>query len=125
MNYNEIEELVKSKLSLKRYNHTQAVLKLASELAAKNGENIENAKLAAILHDITKEDSDEIQLQILKKSDIIFDDVTLKNNNLYHSVTAYLYAKNTLNIENTDVLNAIYYHTTARENYLCFRFLRL
>lgn len=115
MNFNEIDMLVKSKLSKKRYAHTKAVLKLATELATKYGENIENAMLAAILHDITKEEADEIQLQILKKSDIMVDDIVYKNNNLYHSITAYLFAKNILNINNNDVLNAIYYHTTARE----------
>ncbi len=69
-----------------------------------------------MLHDITKEESLSSQLQTIAKSDIMNDTVLDKSPNIYHSITAYLYAKDILNIENNDVLNAIRYHTTGRKN---------
>lgn len=114
--FEDLNRLVKSKLSEKRYNHTMAVVKLASELATHYNESVVNAKIAAVLHDITKEDDEKTQLQIIKNSDIIIDTVYEKNNNLHHGLTAFLYARDTLKIKNMDILNAVRYHTTARDN---------
>lgn len=116
MNIDAITELVKSKLSQKRFQHTLAVSKLAQELAIHYQVNTDDALWASILHDITKEEKKAIQLQNIKKSDIILDAVFYENENLHHGFTAYLFAKNELYIENEDVLNAIRYHTTGREN---------
>ncbi|WMJ23678.1 bis(5'-nucleosyl)-tetraphosphatase (symmetrical) YqeK [Paludicola sp. MB14-C6] len=116
MNIDTITELVKSKLSEKRFFHTLAVVKFSKELAEHYHVNIDNAILAATLHDITKEEKTIIQLQNVKKSDIILDTVFYENENLHHGITAFLFAKNELQIQNEDVLNAIRYHTTGREN---------
>ncbi len=114
MEFNELDSLVRSRLSNKRYQHTLAVVRLAEELANQYGVSIEDAKIAGILHDITKEQENVVQLQIIKQSDIISNAVYENNSNLYHGLTAYLYARDILKIDNSDILNAIRYHTTAR-----------
>lgn len=116
LTYEELDALVKSRLGKKRYEHTIAVTKLSLELAKQYGIPTELALNAAMLHDITKQESIDTQLQMIEKSDIMNDNILAENENIYHSITAYIYAKNTLKIDNQDVLNAIRYHTTGRKN---------
>lgn len=112
----QMKNHVKQTLSKERYIHTKAVTKLAIELANVYGVDVKNAEISATLHDITKEKSKQEQLQKIEQSDIIMNNVLRNNESLYHSITAFLYARDTLKLENTDILNAIRYHTTAREN---------
>ena len=52
MNLKQAKELVRSRLSDKRYEHTLNVKKMAVKLAKIYGEDEERAALAALLHDI-------------------------------------------------------------------------
>ncbi len=114
-----LQELAKNTLSEKRYNHTLAVAKLAKELAQKYGEDIETIQIAALLHDMTK----EIPMKEQRKS---LDDLKNSQNydkisdNCIHSITGYYYAKDTLKIENENILNSILYHTTGRAGMTLF-----
>ncbi|MEG1027730.1 MAG: bis(5'-nucleosyl)-tetraphosphatase (symmetrical) YqeK [Oscillospiraceae bacterium] len=110
--YNEIKNRLKCELSEKRYNHTLAVQKLGEELAVKYNISKEKATLACLLHDITKEKNVEYQLQILRSSDIIIDNLWLKNTALLHSVTASVVAKEYTS--DKEILDAIRYHTTGK-----------
>lgn len=112
----EFEKLVKSRLSEKRFNHVKAVAKLSKELAKHYGADEEKAVTAAFLHDITKEVELDKQLQTIMDSDIIIDNGFLGSPNLYHSVTAFIYAKSELGISDEDILSAILYHTTGKAN---------
>lgn len=109
----ELENLAKTELSPKRYNHTLAVRKLAKELAEKYGEDVEKVQIAALLHDITKEIPMKTQRKTLNelKNSQNYDKIS---DNCIHSITGYYYAKDNLNIDNDEILNAIRYHTTAR-----------
>jgi len=111
-----MKSYVKRTLSEERYTHTLAVVKLAIELANIYGVDVKNAEISATLHDITKEKSKAEQLQKIEQSDIIMNTVLRNNESLYHSITAFLYVRDILKLENADILNAIRYHTTAREN---------
>ena len=102
------------RLSEKRAKHVFAVCSQATRMARKYNENIEKAQTAALLHDITKEVKCSEQLKMIQKFDIINDNVILKSPSLYHSVTACIFAKQNLGIKDTDILNAVRYHTTAR-----------
>lgn len=112
----ELEPLIKARLSEKRYQHTIAVTKLALELAEHYNVSKTQTLNAAMIHDITKEDSTASQLQMLANSDIIKVNINEKSQNIYHSMTGYLYAVDILKIEHEDVLNAILYHTTGRKD---------
>lgn len=116
MDLEKITEIVKDKLSSHRFEHTMAVCKLSKELARRYGVNEDYAALAALLHDYTKEESIEIQLKKIKESGIILDTASDKYVYLYHGLTAYLFAKNELHIQNEDILNAIRYHTCGKAN---------
>ena len=55
MNLKQAKELVRGRLSDKRYEHTINVKKMAIKLAKRYGADEEKAALAAILHDSAKE----------------------------------------------------------------------
>lgn len=113
-NENEIKEILKENLTPKRYNHSLEVAKEARRLALKYGCDEEKAYFAGLLHDITKNLSDEKQLQIIRDFDIILTDVELNAKKLWHAITGTAYVKNVLKIEDEEILNAIRYHTTAK-----------
>ena len=54
-NFNQLKEIVKSKMSLKRFTHTLGVVEMAEKLADIYKADVEKCKLAALLHDICKE----------------------------------------------------------------------
>ena len=115
-NINDYYELAKNTLSERRYIHSRNVAAAAVRLADKYGEDVLKAETAGILHDITKELKYENQLQIVESGGIILDDVCKKSPQLLHAVTGMVYCRDTLGITDTDILNAIKYHTTARAN---------
>lgn len=113
-NINDYYILAQNTLSERRYTHSVNVAKAAIMLANKYGEDCEKAEIAGILHDITKEQNLENQLQMVESGGIILDDVCKKSPQLLHAVTGMVYCRDVLGITDNDILNAVRYHTTAR-----------
>lgn len=113
--YEELYDDVKSRLSEKRFKHTEGVVKRAIEYAEVYGTNIEDTKIAALAHDIAKEISQEESLELLKKYNIKLDDIEKDNFNLVHSKLGAEIVKEKYSF-NEDIINAIRFHTTGREN---------
>ena len=100
----------------KRYEHTLGVEYTAAALAMRFGADMENAQIAGLLHDCAKCISDQEKLSICKKHKIPITESEQKAPFLLHAkVGAYL-AKHKYGVEDQDILNAITYHTTGREN---------
>lgn len=114
MDYNYYKELIEKMLKPKRYYHSLCVADEAQRLAIKYGADSEKAYLAGLLHDITKNISDEEQLQMFKDFDIILDDITKGSFKLWHAVTGAAYIKNILEIDDEEIISAVRYHTTAK-----------
>ena len=66
MNLKQAKELVRSRLSDKRYEHTINVKKMAVKLAKHYGADEEQAALAALLHDAAKEISKDEMRAIMQ-----------------------------------------------------------
>ena len=113
--YEEFYEIAKEKLSEKRFNHTLGVVKRAIQYAEIYNENMEKTKIAAILHDIAKEIPKEESYNMLEKYEVKLDDIEKRNFNLIHSILGAEIAKNEYGLDD-DIVNAIKYHTTGREN---------
>lgn len=113
--YEELYEIAKEKLSEKRFNHTLGVVKRAIQYAEIYNENMEKTKIAAILHDIAKEIPKEESYNMLEKYEVKLDDIEKRNFNLIHSILGAEIAKNEYGLDD-DIVNAIKYHTTGREN---------
>lgn len=113
-NINDYYILANNTLSERRYIHSVNVAKAAVRLANKYGADAVKAEIAGILHDITKEQNVENQLQLVETGGIILDNVCKKSPQLLHAVTGMIFVRDVLGIADNDILNAIRYHTTAR-----------
>lgn len=116
MNTAEIEQLLGRKLSKKRLKHVFNVREQAILLGKKYHENIDKCRMAALLHDVTKEFKFDNQLQMIIKSGIIVSDILMRSEPLYHAVSGAVYARDELGVHDADILNAVRYHTTGRAN---------
>lgn len=113
--YEELYKDVKSRLSEKRFRHTEGVIKRAVEYAEVYNANLEDTKLAALAHDIAKEIPKEEALELVKKYGMELDEIEKVNFNLVHSKLGAEIVKEKYGF-NEDIINAIKYHTTGREN---------
>ena len=112
--WQEYDELLRQKLSPKRYQHSIAVMERAVELANRYGVDAEKAKLAGLLHDVMKDEDGRNLLQFIHNSDILLSVAEKNGPPLWHAIGGFLYVRDALKIEDADVLNAIRYHTTGR-----------
>lgn len=102
------------RLSDYRRTHSLNVADEAVHLARKYGADCEKARLAGLLHDVTKELSAEEQLKILSDGGVVLTDVERASEKLWHAVSGSVYVRDKIGIKDDDILNAIRYHTTAR-----------
>lgn len=112
--YGEYIALLREKLDDYRFDHSIAVAKRAVELANLYGADTEKAYVAGLLHDIQKNLSREEQLQFLNSSAIMLTDVEKASPKVWHAISGAEYISSKLKIEDTDIINAVRYHTTGR-----------
>ena len=112
LSYDELYALVRKNLSPKRVLHVLGVEREALTLAARWGADMSDARRAALLHDITKEN--ENQLKLCENYGIIPDIWTRANPKLYHAQTGAEKARSLG--ENENVVSAIRWHTTGSPN---------
>lgn len=112
----EIHQHLKRDLKQKRFVHTMGVVDKATKLAIKWGCNLENARLAALLHDCAKYVNEEEKLALCAKYSVTIRDVERNNTELLHAKAGALLAYEAYQIKDTDILSAIFYHTTGKPN---------
>lgn len=106
----------KSMLSQGRYEHSINVGKQAVYLGIIYGQNLKNAYITGILHDIMKEKHDPNTLQMASDSVIICTGKYKHSKAIWHGILGSAYAEEKLDIKNIEILNAIRYHTSARKS---------
>lgn len=116
MNFDSYKEKIREKLDDFRYHHSLCVAEEAVRLTSIYGGDPEKAYLAGLLHDITKNYSDEEHLKIFKMFDIILSDVEKNSSKLWHAISGAAYVHNILGISDEDIISAIRYHTTAKRD---------
>ncbi len=114
VNINELRDILKIRLSKKRYTHSLNVADAALKLAEKYGADIEKAYLAGLVHDICKEVPTDEQLAMAQKCRQGIDETEQNIPALYHAAAGSWYGENVLHIHDEDILNAVRYHTTGR-----------
>ncbi len=102
-------------LSAKRYMHTLGVSYTASCLAMAHGEPMEDAMAAGLLHDCAKSMHGSELMAICEKGHLRINAVERSNPTalLHAKVGAYL-AEHKYGVTDSNILNAIRYHTTGR-----------
>ena len=112
----EYIEKIKPNLKEKRFNHSLCVAKEARRLAELYGADANKAELAGILHDVTKEFNQIQHFGLVNKYKIPFTKLELETEKLWHAKTGAVYAKEVLGVKDEEIISAIAYHTTGREN---------
>ncbi len=115
MTLKDYDEIISVRMKSARYKHSKNVSKEAVRLAKKYGADVHKAEVAGILHDITKESSQEEQFDIIKKAGIELTELEKTTPKLWHAISGSAYLKVVLGIDDEDILNAVRYHTTGRE----------
>ncbi len=110
----DYQAIIRERMGDYRYIHSCNVAEEAVYLAKLYGCDADKAYIAGILHDITKEFDKNEQLQIMRDGGIILDSVQQRAPVLWHSVSGSVYVQAQLGITDSDIINAIRYHTTGR-----------
>lgn len=113
MNY---YEKLKEDIGINRYNHAIRVRDTAIELAKKFHCDINKAMLAGLLHDCGKYHDKDYLLKQAFKFGIMSDESLINNKHIIHAPLGAIIAQREYNVDDDDVLSAIRYHTTGREN---------
>ncbi len=116
VNYDRFDKVLKARMGEKRYIHSINVAVEAQRLAKKYGADVEKAKLAGVLHDITKETPSQEQYNIINKCGIKLNFVESSSPKLWHAIAGAGFARDIIGIDDEDVFNAIRYHTSGRAN---------
>ncbi|MBQ5321731.1 MAG: bis(5'-nucleosyl)-tetraphosphatase (symmetrical) YqeK [Oscillospiraceae bacterium] len=112
--YEEIIKQLSDRLSEKRYIHSLNVAKKAKELAELYGADLEKAYLSGLLHDIMKETSPEKQLKLISEGGIIVSRDQMMSPKLWHAYSSAVYLRDYLKIEDEEIFDAVFYHTTGK-----------
>ena len=109
-------EILRERLSEKRFFHSLAVAKEAVRLAEKYGADTKKAFFAGLLHYVCKDDEPHLQLQLFAEFGIILDTVEKNARKLWHARAGAVYLKEKLDVSDDEIVSAVRYHTTARAN---------
>ncbi len=107
-------EILRGRLTPKRFRHSLAVADQAEHLAQLYGADAQKARTAGLLHDILKDTDADSQLQIFKDFDILLDVVEQQAPKLWHAHAGAVFLQHILGIDDADILQPIRYHTTGR-----------
>ncbi len=109
-----MKKYLRQELSAKRYKHSVNVSKTAVELASRYGCDLHKAEIAGLVHDCTREMDIDTQLKLLKKLDVVPDEVTIFVKELVHAASAAYVCSQLFMIEDQEIISAVRYHTTAK-----------
>ena len=114
MKWKEAKDLVKGRLSEKRYQHTLNVKKMAVKLARRYGVNEEKAALAALLHDAAKEIPKEEMKELMAQYPQYAEGGESRPVPVWHGVCAAILARTEWGVTDEAVLSAIACHTAGK-----------
>ena len=106
---------ISESLDPKRVRHTLLVADYARFLAEKNEIDAKKAYLAALLHDCTKCQSEQWQIDYCKEKGIPLSADDLACPQILHQITAPSFALETFGLDDEEILSAIGCHTTGKE----------
>jgi predicted HD superfamily hydrolase involved in NAD metabolism len=116
----EISQKLRKELSKElkpdRFDHTLGVAYTASSMAFVHGADSTKALIAGMLHDCAKCMSHEEQIKICEKNNIDVTDIERRNHSLLHAKVGMYLARTKYDVYDTEILNAIRWHTTGRED---------
>lgn len=114
--FENIEKKLEKSLKKGRFRHTLGVAYTSVGLAMRYGEDIVKAQTAGLLHDVAKGMDEKALLKAAKDYGIRLSDFEKENPFIIHGPVGAYVAKKEFGIDDQDIFNAIYNHTTGRED---------
>ena len=111
---NEIIDFLKGRLQEKRFKHSLGVMEMAEKLAKKHNVDVEEAKIAGLLHDCAKNMSNQELITYCQDNGIEIDDVKMQSPGILHADVGADIAKKKFNVSD-EVAESILYHTLANK----------
>ncbi len=110
----EIEDYIENNISEYRKKHIYSTKEEAVKLALRYNADVNKAIIAALLHDTTKELDEKTHLEIIEKYNPKVYDNEKTVEKLLHQITGAIYATEKFGVTDSDIINAVRYHTTGR-----------
>lgn len=107
---------LKKRVKPNRYTHSLGVMNEAIRLAKRYNGDEEKALTAGLLHDVAKYMSIEEMAKYIKDHNIVVPPASKDVWQVWHAFIGADIAKEVFHIEDEEILQAIYYHTSGREN---------
>ena len=106
-------DIIKKKLPHYLYQHSLGVAQSGQELAYLYGEDPVKAYQSGLLHDYAKSYSTQVLRNYAAQQEISLDEISWKEPQLLHGPVGALLLREELKVEDPEILEAVYYHTTG------------
>lgn len=114
IDWESTEDKLAKELTKNRYRHTMGVMHTATCLAMRYGADLEQARLAGLLHDCAKCIPNKKKIEMCKKKHIPVSDFEIEHPVLLHAKLGKYLAETDYGVRDLEVLSAIEWHTTGR-----------
>lgn len=115
-NLRELRKSLEKILKKSRYEHTLGVEYTSASLAMRYGIDVNRARLAGLMHDCAKNIDNDKQIKLCEKYGLTISDVERRLPYLLHGKLGAYLSEHEYNIKDEEILSAITYHTTGKEN---------
>lgn len=116
MTEEQMIEKLKTMIEPERLKHSLGVAEMAEKLAVHYGADPQKAKVAGILHDCAKNIPKDEAYDMCKRVGVHLKSICDIERGLIHPYLGAYIAKKEFGIDDKEILDAIYYHTTGHEN---------
>ena len=111
----QYDEYLKARLSQKRYIHSKNVSEASVMLAEKfGGTDVETARFAGLVHDICKEEPEDVQYTLMMQSSMDVCMEERKAFKVWHGIAGAELLRTKFGVTDEDVLHAVRFHTVGR-----------
>ncbi len=112
----EYTEILRGRLTERRFIHSLNVADSARELAEIYGCDPDKAYTAGLIHDCCKDEPAGLQLSYMLGNGAILTECEINTAKLYHSICGSIFVQKEFGIDDVEIINAVRYHTTGRAN---------
>ncbi len=112
----EYTEVLRGRLTERRFIHSLNVADSAAELAEIYGYDTSKAYTAGLIHDCCKDEPAGLQLSYMLGNGVELSECEINTAKLYHAICGSVYIQKEFGIEDAEIINAVRYHTTGRKN---------
>lgn len=112
----EYTEILRSRLTPRRFTHSLNVADSAVELAGIYGCDTSKAYTAGLIHDCCKDEPAGLQLSYMLGNGVELSECEINTAKLYHAICGSVYIQKEFGIDDAEIINAVRYHTTGRKN---------